>query len=136
MLKTNYILQKLRKTNNLKLLWVFKGRTTLIHSAFCVIVIVPAKKQMNIALFWGPDDIFVCLLVSCYDLNESLKPLQHGECQKNSNFPFYEKIGPPCRKMAKMRLQAGDRVGSGHTSVWALVARKRDGNTPLHENIY
>ena len=117
MLKTNYILHKLRKTKNLKLLWVFKGRTTLNHSAFCVIVIVPAKKQMNIALFWGPDDIFVCLLVSCYDSNKSLKPLQHSECQKKSNFPFYKKVGPPCWKMAKMRLQAVERVKKGHTSV-------------------
>ena len=37
---------KLRKIKNFQLLCLFKGRTTLNHYAFCVIVIVPVGKRI------------------------------------------------------------------------------------------
>ena len=48
------------------------GHIVTNHHAFCEIVVVQVEKQMNFALFWGPVQIFVCLLVPCYHLNKSL----------------------------------------------------------------
>ena len=70
---------KLRKIKIFQLLCLFKGRTTLNHYAFCVIVTIPVEKQMNFAPFGGPVQSSVCLLVPSYDLKKSLKPLNYDE---------------------------------------------------------
>ena len=65
-----------------------------------------------------------------------MKPLQHTECKNNSSFHFYEKIVPPCRKMAKMRFQAREHgVKNGHIVFQTFVPEKRGGKHPIHENI-
>ena len=70
------------------------------------------------------------LLVSCYDLNQSLKPLQHTECQKQFSFSFSQASSTPVQENGE-NMFSGQRMGKKQSHRFqGIVPQKRDGRTP------